>query len=295
MLAAELTRLGVGGEGGFWVFDLGADRPAVLETPRVVAFPAAGQRRVPLAFPGHETPNPLTAIPGLDPDAVVGYPVTLHFYGCEPQGMQGVSLTSGNGMVPIHVVEPGTVLSAEGGTRSVQPVLIFPQGPLQPASDYTVRVSVACGVLGSRTYVWPFTTRAALDVGATQVAVGAGDADGWQPVAVRLLDREGLPAEGAHLTSLHWSFTAQPGGRRPEVREERGESQGDGTVRFAFNLGDAPGAAVELEVARDGETVFVPVQVTPTGSGPLPDAPDPGPIPVDPGDSVAWEEAVGTQ
>jgi uncharacterized protein YkwD len=294
LLDPGLGELGVGGEGGFWVFDLGAARPVEPGSPRVVAFPGAGQRRVPLAFPGHETPDPLAAIPGLAPDAVVGYPITLHFYGCEPQGVQEVSLTSGDAPVPIHVVEPGTVLGAEGGTRRVQPVLIFPQSPLQPASAYTVRISAACGVLGPRTYEWQFTTRAALDAGATQIAVGANDSDGWQPVTVRLLDREGLPVEGARITSLRWSFTAPPGGRRPEVREERSESLSDGIVRFAFHLGDAPAAAVELEVAHDGQTVTIPVRVTPAGSGPLLDAPEPGPIPVDPTARAGWEEALGT-
>jgi hypothetical protein len=177
-----------------------------------------GRAPWPLAFLGHETPDPLTAIPGLDPDAVVGYPISLHFYGCEPHDVQDASLTSGDAPVPIHVVEPGTVLGAEGGTRRVQPVLIFPHRPLQPASEYTVRVNVTCGVLGPRTYVWPFTTRTALDSGATQVAVGARDAEDWHPVTVRLLDREGLPVEGARLTSMRWSFTVPPGGRSPAVR-----------------------------------------------------------------------------
>ncbi|MBI4493201.1 MAG: CAP domain-containing protein [Chloroflexi bacterium] len=293
MLAPALSALGAGGEGNYWVLDLATALQPWRGQPRVVAFPAPGQLGVGLVFPGHEIPNPLAAIPNLDPNATVGYPLSLHFFGCRPTGA-GASLSSASGPVPTYLVPPGTVLEVGGITRTVDFVLLFPQRPLQPSTTYHASFSATCGALGQRTYDWTFTTHAALEPTATQVAVGPPDGAGWQSVAARLLDADRLPAEGAHFTGARWSYRlARGGGRPPEFHLERGQALGDGTLAATFNLHDATSADLQLQVDYDGLAATIPVQVLPAGSGQLPPAPAPGPIRLDPSARAAWEQAQG--
>jgi hypothetical protein len=59
--------------------------------------------------------------------------------------------------IPIWVITPGTVLSATGGTRVVEQVLLVPQSPLEPGSKYEPIVDGTCD---QRPYHldWSFTT-----------------------------------------------------------------------------------------------------------------------------------------
>ena len=118
MLAPGLTTIGVAMEDGNWVLDLSDTSAPPVSQVRVVAYPAPGQQDVPLSFSGHETPNPLTAIPNLDPHASVGYGTTLHFYGCNPTDVQA-SLAIDDSVVPVYSIAPGTVVS-------VNVVAVFP-------------------------------------------------------------------------------------------------------------------------------------------------------------------------
>jgi hypothetical protein len=303
MLAPALSNVGIGGEGGWWVVDLGAAiGQAWRGQPRVVAYPAPGQRGVPLTFPGRESPNPLTAIPGLAPDALVGYAVSLHFYGCDATNADGGIFAAAPGgigaAVPSYLIQPGTVLVADGGERQVPFVLLFAQQPLLPATTYVARVTATCGVLGQRTYAWSFTTRAALNPASASASVAPPDAEGWQSVTIRLLDGDGLPAEGARAVGWRASFaygTPSPT-RQPELRATAFESDRDGTLRYDYRLGDAVSATVQLDVDYDGQRALVPATITTQGGGKLDPAAlvSPDTIPLDPAARAAWEQAQGT-
>jgi uncharacterized protein YkwD len=158
MLSPWLVRLGIGNEGGFWVVELISNRRSFSDNqPDVVRYPPDGQTDVPLAFAGHEEPNPLDAIANLAPDAKVGYPISLHFYGCDPRPANAVLSANGD-RVPIYLIQPGTTLMAVGGQRRVAFVLVFAREPLHPSTTYTMHIDATCGTLGAQRYTWSFST-----------------------------------------------------------------------------------------------------------------------------------------
>jgi uncharacterized protein YkwD len=272
MLSPALTTVGAGGEDDFWVIDLSSENRVWQGKPAVVPYPAPGQQGVPLAFGGHEIPNPLAAVPGLAQDATVGYPITLDFYACSPQGSQArASLRDGSQDVPIYLIQPGTTVRAQGGERQIPSVLIFPRAPLRPSTMYTVEVNTRCGSPQPQTYTWSFATRAAVDPKSAPTAVTAPGSDGWQPVSIQILDTDGRPVEGAGVTRTEWSSTAPVAGpaRRPQERAVQDETAEDGELRLEFNLAGAPTATLQVEVSCDGQTIKIPVQVTPMPQGPM--------------------------
>ncbi|HEY3116014.1 MAG TPA: CAP domain-containing protein, partial [Chloroflexota bacterium] len=268
MLAPALTSIGIGGDGDFWVFDLSSSGGRWRGQPRPVIYPADGQRNVPLAFLGNEVPNPLTAVPGLDPSAKVGYPITLDIWGCNPENVEA-NLSKGSQPVPIYLVEPGTVVTATGGTRTIDSVLLLPQRPLDPSTTYTPQVSASCAGLGTRTYTWSFTTHAALDPTGTRTAISADGADDWQHLAISLVDTAELAVAGAQIKRYEWSAaTARGNTRHPEFRIQTSESGIDGRLRLDFRWGDALWIDLKILVAYDGQTAALPpLHLTPGGSG----------------------------
>jgi hypothetical protein len=291
MVDPGLRSVGIGGEAGHWVVDLSDTRRTT--SPLVVAYPGAGQGQVPLTFIGNEVPNPLAAISGIAPDATVGYPITLHFFGCTPRQAQA-SLTSGGQTVPIHLIQPGTVIRAEGGEREVQMVLLFPQEPLRPSTTYTAQMSASCGTLGQRTYSWSFSTRAAFKPQDTQVAIGAPSADGSQSLTLQFVDAAGLPVAGVEGRGARWSFAWGQGRSMPPAMTWSGPSGPDGRMHITFSLNDAAGADLQVEVEYDGIAATVPVKVARAASGQLQALRAPAEIPVDMMARAAWERDHGS-
>ena len=292
MLAPGLNRIGVGGEDGQWVIDLSSTVEPPPGQVRVVAFPAPGQMDVPLAFSGDEIPNPLKAIPGVAPDARVGYAITLHLYGCDPTNVEA-SLTGAAGPVPIHVAQPGTMISEIGGERPVPMPLMFAQQPLQPLTTYRAQVTTTCRPLGRRTYSWSFTTRGPPTPGATEVAVMAADAGGWQSMTVRLYDANGLPAEGALLGRYAWE--AEILDLPPRVEIVTGQAAHDGELRARFHRGDAKALRLRLQVAYAEHQLDLAFALTSEASGTLSPLPQSGPIPFNSVARADWEHSVGPQ
>lgn len=268
MLNPSLTRIGVGTEGRHWVIDVGSTPEQLGGQPKPVTYPGDGQRQLPVIFPGDEVPNPLTAVPGLDPKATVGYPITLDLWGCQPGNPQA-SLSAAGSSVPIYLIQPGTVVSAVGGQRTISSILVFPRRPLDPATTYTAQMSASCPGLGSRTYSWSFTTHAALDPSATTTAVSPAGADDWQQLTLLLVDTAHAPFAGARLTTWKWSYTSSvPNARKPEVRQHQSDSGSQGVVALDFRLGDARWLDLEVSIAYDGQTVTLPtVRLTPDSAG----------------------------
>lgn len=289
MLDPMLASIGFGGENLQWVVDLSDSRP-VRGTPQVVAFPGPGQGRVPTHFPGNENPNPLTAIPGIAPDAAVGYPISLHFFGCMP-GAAVVTLTSGGAPVPVHVMQPGTVIQGTGGERALPFVLVFPQEPLLPDTAYLVTANVGCGALGERTYTWPFSTTSAFRPDATGVALTAPNAAGQQTLTLQFVDGKGAPVEGVQLRRWTTRFQWGPA-RATNPRLAYGGASGpNGRMASTFMLNDAARADLELGVEHDGRSATVRVSVTGAASGQLRTLPPAGEFPLDMVARAEWEAA----
>ncbi|HXI15403.1 MAG TPA: CAP domain-containing protein [Chloroflexota bacterium] len=291
MLDPTLGAVGLGGQDGQWVADL-SDSKAVRGAPLVVAYPGPGQTNVPRVFPGGEVPNPLAAIPGLALDATVGYAITLHFYGCMPEGTQA-SLTVGGQPVPIHLIQPGTVVKAEGGEREARFVMFFPQAPLRPDTTYLAQVVTACGTLEERTYTWPFTTRSAFKSEDTQSAVSAPDAAGQQTVTVQFVDTTGRPLSAVRVKGARWSYSSN----RPLVTAPKlslgAPSGADGRMTMNFALNDANTAEVQLDVEYDGAVATIPLKVARNASGQLRQLAPASAAPMDMVARAAWEAGNG--
>jgi hypothetical protein len=120
----------------------------------VTVYPADGESDVPLSWTDNEFPDPLRIHPGAS--HVVGYPISLFFYGSTASqlSVQSAAITTADGAdVPCYVNRDANDMELHGG------VIIFPQAPLEPGAKYTVKIkgSTVDGNDISRT--WSFTTR----------------------------------------------------------------------------------------------------------------------------------------
>lgn len=119
----------------------------------VSIYPSDGQVDVPVSWKDDEYPDPLRIHPGAA--KVVGYPITLFYYG--PSGsaatLTSAALTASDGTdVPVYVNRDANDPELRAG------VIVIPQAPLSPGTIYTVKVQATTltGLDISRT--WSFTT-----------------------------------------------------------------------------------------------------------------------------------------
>lgn len=146
----------------------GSAHPGDAKQVQVVAYPIAGQQKVPVRWDGLETPDPLANFPG---GRAAGYPITLQFSGSgvSSANVQTASLTDSAGnRVPIWVDTP--VIDSHLRTE----LALLPKSDLQPATRYTASVSGTLsfqdGFSRGFSRTWWFTTDGARD----QVSADAG-------------------------------------------------------------------------------------------------------------------------
>jgi uncharacterized protein YkwD/DNA-directed RNA polymerase subunit RPC12/RpoP len=126
-----------------WTSDIDRDPP--MDTTAIqtaIVYPAPGQKRVPLWFPGHETPDPL-------PDAknkLAGYPITLTF----PPKMRvtEVSAHLSNAKerdIDVWLSSPEKPANPDPGLANAQQntICLIAKQPLQAKTRYHVEVSAS--------------------------------------------------------------------------------------------------------------------------------------------------------
>jgi uncharacterized protein YkwD len=164
MLEPRLRTLGAGfarNVDGEWVsvFDWthGLDRAPPLETAPVtgaIVYPAPGQVRVPLWFPGNETPDPLPQTK----DKLAGYPITLIF---PPRTrVQDAAAHLNNkeeNDIPLWLSAPGKPANPQYAGSQQNTICLIAKKPLRPNTRYHVEVSAT--VNGAEwSAKWGFTT-----------------------------------------------------------------------------------------------------------------------------------------
>jgi hypothetical protein len=228
-------------------------RPAPTERPLV--YPAPGQAGVPLEF-GGEIPDPRDATPGKGQRTGVAISV-------EPtcgtlSAPSRVQLREDKGSdLPFWVVNPGTAVSAVGGTRTVAQILVIPQRPLEAGTAHRVTVSGRCG---GKEYAhdWMFTT-----VGRKLPRNERGEYE------VR------IPETMDFLAATNWSETYQPTQLEAGILliVDRGAAlPGDPAHRLGFNklrVQMADSGPVDLRLLRPtGWIDLSGIQVTDYAGGP---------------------------
>ncbi|MSQ44146.1 MAG: CAP domain-containing protein [Chloroflexi bacterium] len=292
-----------------WVIDLASRNRPWTRPPAVVAYPGAGQMRVPLRFPSGEVPDPRAALvsPG-SPLPETGYPITLHFFGCAPQDAEAHLFRSvqpgsrvGETDVPIAMVPPGVILQTPTGDRPVEMVLFMSRVPLAPLTAYRAEVTVTCGTIGRATYSWDFVTRVALRPAHITSVVAKPDTDGWQTVTLTVADGDGvpLPVQGTRIDAEFRFENVRTGSTpatsgAPELDWTDRVSSMDGRLRFRIRMRGAARADLKVTVEDDTVPVTVAVVVEPSGSGvPRPVRSALEPFPVIAGAVEQWVAAIG--
>jgi uncharacterized protein YkwD len=143
----------------FSVFDWtsGLDREPPFETTALagaIAFPAPGQSRVPLWFPGNEMPDPL-------PEAkhkLAGYPITVTFPSRKRvESVAGHLNETGKGAVEVWLSSPEKPANPMFASSQQGTICLIAKRPLKPSTRYTVEVTATMdGRPWSAT--WGFTT-----------------------------------------------------------------------------------------------------------------------------------------
>ena len=142
------TDLGVGRSGRATALEFG--RTTVEAT---VVYPADGQRNVPLAWDGIETPSPLWLHAGAR--APVGFVITLFQYGPDDATVRVSEATlqaDGGESVPFYLNTSDRDPSVHGG------VFLIPKAPLKPHTTYRVSVTATTGGGRDISRTWRFTT-----------------------------------------------------------------------------------------------------------------------------------------
>lgn len=297
MLDPRLDRIGVGQAGSgtlddpsTWVIDLGARNTPWEGAPVAITYPGDGQSAVPLRFADGEQPDPrmavIAAFSATSPMTVpnVGYPITLHFFGCSPTLVEA-RLTDIGGLapdrsgtrvvrpeldVPIFTLAPGTVMRTPTGDRSVEMILFFAKQPLLPETVYRATVVATCAGMGTSTSAWTFSTRARLRPRDVRVALAPPDPAGWQ-VGTITVDPASGTVPAYHLSRIEAQFrfdnvrtgSVPPPSGAPEMQILDEISRADGTLRFRIRLRGAQQADATLTIDDDGTAVLVPVVITP--------------------------------
>jgi hypothetical protein len=165
LLEPSLKRVGMGvatySTGGLAVvIDVGhgLERPTLSGKP--VVYPAPDQTGVPTRF-FTETPDPRQATPA-GAGGLTGPAITVNPTCGDLQPPARVVLRTQDGRdVPAWTVNPGSKLTAVGGERTVEQLIILPQHELEPGTSYHVEVDDACIGPKDRTQnhmAWSFTT-----------------------------------------------------------------------------------------------------------------------------------------
>ncbi len=146
ILEPRLRTFGAGyarNEAGQWfsVFDWthGLDREPLDATPvtGAVVYPAPGQTRVPLWFPGNETPDPLPQTK----DKLAGYPITLVFpEGTRIEGMAAHLSHKGEKDVPVWLSSPEKPANPRFDAAQRSTICLIAKKPLRPNTRYHVEV-----------------------------------------------------------------------------------------------------------------------------------------------------------
>jgi uncharacterized protein YkwD len=144
----------------FSVFDLssgiGPEEPAgpAPASHGAVFYPVHNQKRVPLWFPGNETPDPL---PDLI-NKVAGYPITITFPPGQPvEDVQAHLECPEDRDVAIWLSTPEKPANPQQAQGQQNTICLLARQPLRPRMRYTVRVSAR---VASRPWnlTWSFTT-----------------------------------------------------------------------------------------------------------------------------------------
>jgi uncharacterized protein YkwD len=120
----------------------------------VIVYPAHRQTRVPLWFPGHETPDPLPQAK----DKLAGFPITITF----PRDLRVDSVTarlekSNQRDVPVWLSSPDKPANPKYADAQQNTICLIPKQPLEPSVRYVVRVTAKVND-EPRELVWAFTT-----------------------------------------------------------------------------------------------------------------------------------------
>jgi hypothetical protein len=165
LLEPGLKRVGIGvaaySFGGLAVvIDVGHGLVGPQYIAKPIVYPAPDQAGVPTRF-YQETPDPRLATPAIA-GAVTGPAITVNpTCGNLLPPSRVVVRTQDGRDVPAWTVNPGAKLSAVGGERTVEQIIILPQRELEPGTSYQVEVDAACVGPRSTTQnglAWSFTT-----------------------------------------------------------------------------------------------------------------------------------------
>ncbi|TDF97101.1 stalk domain-containing protein [Paenibacillus piri] len=136
--------------------------------PQLVVSPAAGDRHVPTAFNGNETPDPL----GIHADGKfpVGYPIMAQYYGSSVEKIKllGAELLDGKGR-PVDT----WVNSPDNDPNLSHAVIVMSRKPLEADASYHVKLNLQVtksdGSSTTEVKEWDFTTEPAPKVGTSKL------------------------------------------------------------------------------------------------------------------------------
>jgi uncharacterized protein YkwD len=182
----------------------GINRESPMETPPVmgaVVYPAPGQRRVPLWFPGNETPDPLPQTK----DKLAGYPITLIF---PPQARiekEVVHLSNKEeGDIAVWLSTPKEPANPQFAALQQNTICLIAKKPLRPSTRYLVEASALVnGAAWSAK--WDFRTVSAGEIyhekaGAfVRMLNGLRRRAGLSPVALDAARSKGCAAHALYL------------------------------------------------------------------------------------------------
>jgi hypothetical protein len=152
VIRPDMAAFGVGYEGRFGGIDGRSGRlekapPALWP----VLCPAPGQDQVPLEY-GKEAPDATAG------DGAAGFPITVQF-NTDRLKLSGCTLrlvSGAGGSIPCYLFDPNTG-AANGMTAFLRCVCAIPRDPLQPSTEYEVKMEIEVdGTPWTRT--WRFTT-----------------------------------------------------------------------------------------------------------------------------------------
>jgi uncharacterized protein YkwD len=224
LLHAGLLAVGVGfdRDGGKWVTVVDAPAAAPVGEKGAVLYPAHRQARVPLAFPGNETPDPLPTLAS----KVVGYPLTATFPpGVAVPAAEGVLEDEDGQDVPVWFSTPTRPANERFPSSQQNTVCLFARAVLRPGTRYVVWLQGrANGADWAR--VWTFTTVGPAEVRSRPSERAAARLNrfraqaGLRPVPLDPALTRACLAHAAYL-ARHWEHT--PG---IDVNQERADLPG---------------------------------------------------------------------
>lgn len=174
-----------------------------------IVYPAPGQKRVPLWFPGNETPDPLPEAK----DKLAGYPITVMF----PRRASIASVTAHlmdkkEREVAIWLSTPQKPANPKHADSQQNTVCLIAKRPLRADTTYTVRVEAS---VDDRAWsaTWSFTTLSDKDIHEQEAGTLLRTLNelrrraGLPPVAI---DAEASKACAAHAHYLELNFPGNP-------------------------------------------------------------------------------------